>query len=248
MGFFGKSYELIPLVDSTNNYAAECVLKQSMADGAAILSFNQQIGRGQRDKTWMMTPSRDLAVTYYIKSELAFEGIFVFNKAICLAVCDFLTETLGNGVSIKWPNDLFYKHKKVAGLLIEPTWAGEVCKHLLVGLGLNVNGIKTSEIPTAISMTEAAFQDFDLLSVFRKLNIALDVRHGQWMSGDWSSIEQDYKERLYLRGEVVRYEDKMGVSGLAEVLDVDRAGRIELRVDGELHPYAHGEVSIRVQS
>jgi BirA family biotin operon repressor/biotin-[acetyl-CoA-carboxylase] ligase len=248
MGFFGKSYELIPLVGSTNNYAAECVLKQSMADGAAILSFNQQIGRGQRDKTWMMTPSRDLAVTYYIKSELAFEGVFVFNKAICLAVCDFLTETLDDSVAIKWPNDLFYGHKKVAGLLIEPTWAGDVCKHLLVGLGLNVNGVKTSEIPTAISMTEIVLQDFDLLSVFKNLNIALDVRHAQWMTGDWSSIERDYKERLYLRGEVVRFEDKMGTSGLAEVQDVDRGGRIELRVDGELRAYAHGEVSIKAQS
>ncbi len=72
------------------------------------------------------------------------KNIFLLNMTFSLALYDFANKLLMHDVSIKWHNDLYYKNKKLAGLLIENSIRNNEFNYSIVGIGINVNQVKFS--------------------------------------------------------------------------------------------------------
>ena len=101
--------------------------------GLVIRAIAQTGGRGQRKRDWQAGPGGSYQTLGVKDSEPP-----VLNKPYAAVVIGIgLAQTLpeyGIQVDIKWPNDLYYREKKVAGILCE-----YLRGHLLVGVGVNVN-------------------------------------------------------------------------------------------------------------
>src|SRR5690606_10094291 len=72
-------------------------------------------------------------------SFLAIKNQFSLNMAISIALNNALQPLVGNGISIKWPNDIYYQNRKLGGILIENIISGQSFKSSIIGIGLNVN-------------------------------------------------------------------------------------------------------------
>ena len=120
-------------IDSTNNY-----LKNSykLLNSFTFVSTDyQSAGKGRNDRIWFSNPGENLMFSLLIKDKDLLKK-FSSLSIISAAIIAELIESLGiKNVSIKWPNDVFIKDKKVCGILLE----GQILEYLVIGVGLNVN-------------------------------------------------------------------------------------------------------------
>ena len=127
--------------------------------------------------------------------------------------------------SIKWPNDILIKGRKIAGILSEMGLAGERLKHVIVGMGINVNSDPSGhpEIgDTATSLRRELGKKhprLPLLTVILELIARYYQRLGE---GDFRSLKQSWDARSAITGRHVRAAS-MGciTEGLAESIDDD---------------------------
>lgn len=127
---------VFPVIDSTNQYLLERVDK--LDSGTLCLAECQSAGRGRRGKLWVSPFGCQLIVSLYWRLELGMAAVMGLSLAIGVAVVDALEELGYHGVQLKWPNDLYYQGRKLAGILVEMSGsAGSLC-HVVVGVGVNL--------------------------------------------------------------------------------------------------------------
>ena len=138
----GTYIERIDQLESTNNYAASLLLTKRLPDGSIIVTNSQIGGRGQGSNKWESEPDRNLTFSIILYPDFVeITKQFEISKAISLGVADFLQSHV-NDVSIKWPNDIYIRKAKVAGILLEYSIRRSRISSCIVGIGLNINQIK----------------------------------------------------------------------------------------------------------
>src|SRR4051794_16234132 len=122
-----------PVVRSTNDHAAELRAAGKLYAPAVVLAGNQRAGRGRGSNTWWSRPGCITATFVFpIDDQVQPHQIPLLAG---LGVRNAVAEITGNDdIQLKWPNDVLYKGKKLAGLLCERKEKAD-----LVGIGLNVN-------------------------------------------------------------------------------------------------------------
>ena len=123
---------------STNQYVKELKQKEEMHDRTAILADFQSKGRGQGSNIWHSTKANNLLVSLYRKIEIPADRNFMLTVIASLSIYSLL-KSYDIECYIKWPNDIYYKNKKIAGILIENTLMQNKIIETVVGIGLNIN-------------------------------------------------------------------------------------------------------------
>ena len=122
-----------PTLRSTNDHAAVLRRRGKLFAPAAVLAGRQTAGRGRGAHAWWSSPGC-VTVTFVLPAD-GQEPAHRLPLLAGLAVRAAVAELTGNdGVQLKWPNDVLYGGRKLAGLLCERVAGAD-----LVGLGLNVN-------------------------------------------------------------------------------------------------------------
>lgn len=127
---------VFPVIDSTNQFLLERV--GQLQSGSLCLAECQTAGRGRRGKPWVSPFGCQLIISLYWRLEQGMAAVMGLSLAVGVAVVDAL-ESLGyHGVQLKWPNDIYYEGRKLAGILVEMSGsAGSLC-HLVIGVGINL--------------------------------------------------------------------------------------------------------------
>lgn len=125
---------LLDRVDSTNTYARDNFAR--LPDGSVIIAREQSAGRGRMGRTWFTAPDRALAATLILKNvDAGFHAGAVAGLAALAAIRDFQPE---NGAYFKWPNDIYIREKKLAGILSEGVISQGRLAGVACGIGLNI--------------------------------------------------------------------------------------------------------------
>ena len=206
------------------------MLRQSvMPEGTVVWADNQVAGRGQRGKSWVSEAGKNLTMSLVLcPTFLPVAQQFDLTRAISLAMCDFLYAAIGVKAKIKWPNDIYMKDRKIAGILIENTIKGHTLRNSIVGIGLNVN--QHELVPNATSMALQSGMTYVLKDCLDELCGFLESRYLQ-LKADVSKLQAPYLNRLYALNEVRWYELK-GRKVQAVVAGVTREGMLQLDVEG----------------
>jgi BirA family biotin operon repressor/biotin-[acetyl-CoA-carboxylase] ligase len=156
--------------------------------------------------------------------------------AISLAILDALEQHIGD-VSIKWPNDIYWRNGKLGGILIENRLQGGCIKDCIIGIGLNVNQEQfVSDAPNPVSLKMIHGEDTDRELLLENLL----ARFRQYLQQD---VKASYLSRLYRRKGFHPYADSHGAF-MAELVDVEADGHLLLRDDnGTQRRYAFKEVT-----
>ena len=194
-----------PEIDSTNLYLKRN--REDLRDLTFAKAEFQSAGRGSHGRGWVAEKGVNLLFSILIKdpSKLSY-GSFL-SLIIATGVASFLeNEFQIQDVSIKWPNDIYVRGKKICGILIE----GELSSYLTIGIGLNVNQKEFvgeyRRTPTSLSIE--AGKAFDLESLSKRL-----FAHLEKILGDIGS-KADYlvyfNSHDFLRG---RHVYVLGIEG-----------------------------------
>jgi len=230
-------------VDSSNNYAAKELLTKSLKEGTLFVAACQESGRGQGKSSWESAAGLNLTfsiVLYPAQLEIARQ--FSLSQAISLGVADFLLQFV-QGVSVKWPNDIYVNNKKIAGILIETAISGGKFSNAIIGIGLNVNQeLFVSDAPNPVSLRNMTGENYDLTRMLNLLCDALDKRYHSLITGNQCTIRSDYEQLLYRKGIWANYRDeKSDFEGMIVGVEVDGKLLIETR-DGDTRGFYFKEV------
>ena len=222
--------------DSTNRWLRQS-LNETQEQPVVVVADYQTAGRGCGTNSWESERGKNLLFSmFYHPVGIPAIQQFRISMAISLAISETLEQYIGD-VSIKWPNDIYWRNGKICGILIENVLQGSSIKNCIIGVGLNVNQQKFhSDAPNPVSLWQITRQDTDhdalLEDILRRFEalIGQDVRHS-------------YLLRLYRRKGFHPYVDAHGAF-MAEIADVSDDGHLTLIDDtAKQRVYAFKEVS-----
>lgn len=216
---------------STNQVASEHILTDKPAEGTAVLAKFQTSGKGQQCSIWESEAGQNLLVSYiFYPKFLEPKDLFNLNKAVTLGVYDFIKSLLKDHVFIKWPNDILYRDKKIAGILIENSVTFSEVNYSIVGIGINVNQEKfKTYIPEAVSLGNATGKKYKTDECFARLSNTLESRYLQLKKAE-SALHSEYRNALYRLGEYSVFRKKRTIFK-ARIIGVTADGMLILEDD-----------------
>lgn len=211
----------------------------------------QTAGRGQKGNSWESDEGVNLLFSIllhpvYVQASRQ----FCISQAIAMAVVESLKEQVkdvstAEYFTVKWPNDIYWKEKKIAGILIENELYGSTLRDCVVGVGLNVNQqVFRSDAPNPVSLyniTGEKVEREELLdSIMRKFSSFLYMIE----NGQVPLLHKEYMDNLFRKEGYHNYRDANGEFS-ARICDVRDDGRLILAdKDGVERLYEFKEVSI----
>ena len=219
--------------DSTNRWLRE----QGGEENVVVWADYQTAGRGCGTNHWESERGKNLTFSMLLHPhDVPAQKQFRISRAISLALCKALGQHIGD-LSIKWPNDIYWRDGKIGGILIEVTLQGNKVKDCIIGIGLNINQrVFRSDAPNPVSMWQICEQETDCEQLFQEILQAFQEYMGK-------SNKDEYQSMLYRRKGFHPYADKDGAF-MAEIIDVEDDGHLLLRDDnGQLRRYAFKEVT-----
>ena len=126
-------------LDSTNLEAARW-LSMGAPHLALVLADEQTSGRGRAGRRWITLPSSALAFSLILDGSTLQENRVVsrLTGLGAVALAQTLEQVYGLPAQIKWPNDVLIAGDKVAGVLVETHWIGDMLAGAILGIGINV--------------------------------------------------------------------------------------------------------------
>jgi BirA family transcriptional regulator, biotin operon repressor / biotin---[acetyl-CoA-carboxylase] ligase len=227
---------------STNSHALGLLKKSKPQEGTILCTNYQSAGRGYSGNNWESEDGKNLLISIILyPSFLKPEDQFLISMAISLGVCDFLMRFIPE-CSIKWPNDIWVKNDKIAGLLLESSLSENKIEFTVAGIGLNINQKKfLSNAPNPVSLNQLTGESYDLALSLEKLSADLDKRYKQLIGGNWVEIKKEYVSKLYRLNEWHKFRDKDGIF-TGRVLTVGDYGRLVIeRQTGKKTEYSFKE-------
>lgn len=225
----------IDQTDSTNRWLRENGLGEMV-----VVADYQTAGRGCGSNSWESERGKNLTFSMLIHPDgISARRQFHISMAVSLAVCEALGQHIGD-LSIKWPNDIYWRNGKIGGILIENQLQGDVIKASIIGIGLNVNQQEfKSDAPNPVSLWQITRQETDRQKLLDDILCCLG--HSLYQN-----VRQQYLQMLYRRKGFHPYTDKDGAF-MAEIVDVEDDGHLLLLDDsGQRRRYAFKEVQFVV--
>ncbi len=216
-------------IASTNDYLSALAFSDTTQ---ICIASEQTQGKGQYDRAWLSQKDASvlLSIRYVFRADLSLNGL---SLVIGLAIVNALEELGIKQIKLKWPNDVFFDNKKLAGILIENTVQGEY-QSVVIGLGLNYDLNQKFECQSPW---------IDLASIIPKLpaieNLAaLLINHilkncQLFESHDLSYFIQSWKQVDYLKNTRVKLDiNNQTFAGI--VRGINSQGMLMVEVNGQL--------------
>jgi BirA family biotin operon repressor/biotin-[acetyl-CoA-carboxylase] ligase len=234
-------------IGSTNSEAMRSAAEDA-PEGSVFLAEEQLAGRGRGAHTWHSVRSAGIYCSVILRPVMPPSDALIFSLAAGLAVRAAVAEIAPQlPVDLKWPNDLLLGGKKFCGILTEMNAEATRVRHLVVGVGINVNQVKfpaeLREIATSLRIeTGTEWSRVELCAALLK---SLDREYQSLVedAGARDAILRRFEESsLSVRGRKVTIEESDGLAGVTEGLD--ERGFLRIRTAEGLRTVVSGTVKI----
>lgn len=226
-------------IDSTNTYLKENYEK---LDNFTFVSADfQSAGRGRNNRNWKSEKGENLLFSLLIKDKTLIDK---FSSLSVISAFSIIKALNLEYLSIKWPNDIYYKDSKLCGILLEAVTRNEI-ECLIIGIGLNVNQREFvgeyKRTPTSLYQITNQTQDMRILKdkIFNQLyNDFMKVKEGY-------DFYNDIKEYDYLKDREVYAEINNEVKQI-KVLGIDSDYSLKVLQDNKTYNLSSGEVTFHL--
>ena len=230
-------------IDSTNSFLHGYHEGDDVETVVAVAEY-QTAGRGQGTNHWESERGKNLTFSVRVAPKgVRAGGQYVLSMCIALAVKNVLSE-YSEGMTVKWPNDIYWNDKKISGTLIETTIAGKNVKTCIFGTGINVNQTEfLSDAPNPVSIKQIVGHEVDREELLKKVMRNLEKYLKIVYSGERKKIHDAYMNCLYRKEGVHKYRDNNGTFE-ASIERVEDSGHLVLRsTDDRERRYGFKEVA-----
>ncbi|RYD81258.1 MAG: biotin--[acetyl-CoA-carboxylase] ligase, partial [Sphingobacteriales bacterium] len=233
-------------VDSTNSFLQSWAARDSLPEGAAVWAHHQTEGRGQRGTNWQSNAGENILTSVLLfPNFLKPESQFWLSKTIAIGVRNFISRFLtSEDVYIKWPNDIYVKNKKIAGILIENSIQFSSIKNSIIGIGININQNETL-LPSATSLKNITNQNYNLKHLLPTLYMELETIYLQLANNNLEIIEAFYQQHLYGKGlQMGFYNHILQTSFTGEITGTTNTGALCINTQNGLQIFDLKQVSL----
>ena len=204
---------------------------QPLPEFFTVAADFQEAGRGQGSNRWFSDAGENMLCSILFRPPVPASRQFLFNQYFSLTVRRFLLRYLPE-VQVKWPNDIYVGDKKIAGILIEHSVAGDVITRTIAGIGLNIN---QKEFPTSLPNPTSIYLEtgvrHDVPALTAEFVAFCKAECGRLSEGQADKLQTEYRSCLYHLGEYRPYAIG-GERILARINGVDAYGRLLLSEKG----------------
>ena len=223
-----KNVEFIKLTPSTNALLWEMLHEKSLPEGMVVYTNFQSSGKGQTGNSWESEAGKNLLFSMALyPQQIPPDQLFLISQLVSVAIKDVL-DRYCDKISVKWPNDIYWNDKKLAGILIENSFQGNKVKAVVIGIGLNVNQIKfVSDAPNPVSIKQITGKSINRKHLLKEISrniLAL------YTNLDTEKIRQKYAESLYRKNRFHTYNTE-NESFSAKITNVYPDGKLELETE-----------------
>ena len=225
-------------LESTNQYLQNLLNEGiDIVDNIVVTDY-QTSGKGQGKNVWESEDGKNLLFSIALDmSFLKAENQFILTQIVSVTMINVLKKYLPEeSLSIKWPNDIYFNDKKIAGILIKNEIKGMMMGTSIIGIGLNVNQTSFDEnLPNPISMKMITGNDYDLDELLSAISHQLSAVSYQLsaISYQLSAISYqfstfNYTNKLYRYKQWASYEHEGSVKEMM-IIGYDQFGRLILK-------------------
>ncbi len=212
--------------------------------GLVIIAEEQTGGIGRMGRAWV-SPSGGIWITVVLKPHVPIDHIFMITMAGSIAIARAIRKEFDLGALIKWPNDIFIGHKKVAGLLLELSADADSVHYCLLSIGIDVN-VPLNQFSPALqkditSISAEVGHEVDRASFLARILKEFESRFLLIESGEYETITREWKSlSCTLENRVQIRTLKNSFEG--DAIDIDEFGALIIRKDnGKLERVISGD-------
>lgn len=235
--------------DSTNNYLHALARPEQLGEGSVVWAEFQTAGRGQIGNSWESAEGENLtfSVVLYPTFLLA-NRQFLISQITALSVKQTLDRYVDD-ITVKWPNDIYWRDRKICGMLIENDLAGQFIYSSILGIGININQKEfKSNAPNPVSLYQIIGKRTDRENFLQEFLERLYANYLLLLQEKEVLIQEAYRQSLYRREGFHLYEDANGRFEAA-IEEIEPSGYLHLRLrDNTIRRYEFKEVRFVISS
>ena len=212
-----------------------------------VIAETQTGGKGRLGRKWI-SPKGNLYLSVILRPDIPIHKAPLITLTGAVAVASAIRTACGLEAGIKWPNDILISGKKVSGLLTEMSAEQDRIRHIVLGIGVDVN-MELDELPPEVrshttTLAEEAGAKIDRTRLLQQVLRDLEHWYRKFLTND-ADVLEEWKRLNTTIG------NRVTVSGAGETLEglaqgVDSDGRLIVRLDdGTIRTVAAGDVTIR---
>ena len=205
----GLPFTELTEVDSTNIYAMNQVKTNLAGHGAAFLAQKQWAGKGQMGKVWEAETGQNILLSVVLDpKKLVFNGSelepSIVSMLVAVGCFNFFITYAGDETRIKWPNDIYWRDRKAAGILIENSFRGPIWQWSVAGMGVNINQTEFGTgLQKAVSLKQMTGKTFQVPALAKELCSHIEAALQMVVDKGPGTLLELYNNALYKKGELV---------------------------------------------
>lgn len=231
-------------VSSTNSHLRGLIGHKELPEGSVVVAGFQTAGRGQIGNVWESEAGRNLTFSMVLYPDcIPANHQFLISQIAALSVKETL-DAYVDGVTVKWPNDIYWNDCKICGMLIENDLSGWSLYCSVIGIGLNLNqDTFRGDAPNPVSLRQITGKEYDWNEVLKRFLSIMYNKYLLLLQEKYDEIRTAYHAALYRRDGLHLYKDDNGEFE-ASIDTIEPTGHLLLRLpDGAIRRYAFKEVS-----
>ena len=239
--------EVLTLIDSTNNYLLK---KTEYIGNYAVFAEQQTTGRGQFKRAWYSNFGKNIALSLLWQISNPLNKLGGLTLAVGIAVVKALEQYGLKRIRLKWPNDIVYEGKKLAGILIESRCVEQKIQKLVIGIGLNLYNpsthylIKDHAITSIFSLQNLPPRRNQLAGLILKNLLQTLV---EFEAKGLSYFLQDWQRLDNLMDKLITIQNQADViEGIAKGINTE--GQLCVLIQNKLHYFNSGEIRVKLKS
>jgi BirA family biotin operon repressor/biotin-[acetyl-CoA-carboxylase] ligase len=243
----GRDIRVFERTTSTND-VIEKLARDGVKEGAVVFAESQTKGRGRLGRKWISPERKGLWFSVLLRPDLRPQETTQLTVAFATALRRAIQSETGLHPEIKWPNDIVIGGKKVAGILTELSAELDRVRHVILGIGVDVN-LGAGEFPPELRKLATSLKIESGRTILRaELATAilreLDSDYARIGGGFFAEVADEWQEHCKTIGRQVTIQiGERRIRGRAESLDDD--GALLLRTDhGRLERITGGDLTL----
>jgi BirA family transcriptional regulator, biotin operon repressor / biotin---[acetyl-CoA-carboxylase] ligase len=241
----GREIHVFKETASTND-VVERLARDGAKEGVVVFAESQTKGRGRLGRKWHSPAGQGLYFSVLLRPKLRPVEATQLTVVAATALVRAIEAATPVRPVIKWPNDLLVGGRKIAGVLTELSAELDTIKHLILGIGLDVNQTAKDFAPeireVATSLRIAGGESVSRPELATRILREFDRDYARICGGGFEGLADEWETRCTTIGQnvAIRIGERI-LKGRAESLDADGAllirtqhGRLERIIGGDV--------------
>jgi len=212
----GFTVEIVPSIDSTNSELVRRA-RTGASEPILLVAEHQSAGRGRLGRDWFSDNNQTGA-------SLTFSLGFTYAPSdwsgLSLAVGLSIAQTLHPALQLKWPNDIWFQGRKVAGILIE-TVASVEQRYVVVGVGINIAYLPQQALATPSASLQELRPGIHAAQTLAEIVPPLVCALQQFAVSGFAPLQKNFMQRDALYGQNIICSNN--ITGVANGVDTNGA-------------------------